>query len=36
MRDDLILSEEQIMYVHSKVNEHDRKEQDSIKLKEVC
>ena len=32
LKDDLVLSEEQLMYVHERLKEHDRHGQDAARL----
>ena len=36
MRDDLVLNEEQIMYVHQRLYRHDTKALESVKLQEIA
>ena len=36
MREDLVLTEEQIMYVNQRMYQHDKKASESFKLQEVA
>jgi hypothetical protein len=36
MRDDLVLTEEQIMYVNQRLYRHDTKSLESVKLQEIA